>query len=63
MVKAITVLLEIIFVLCFIGLTLRFFGIDRVEDFTTVFYGVGAASFVLSMILRNNLKKKEHSVN
>ena len=59
--KTLTVLLEVIFVLCIVGLTLRFFGIERAEDLTTVFYAVGAVSFVLSMILRNSLKKREHS--
>lgn len=59
--KTLTVLLEVIFVLCIVGLTLRFFRIERAEDLTAVFYAVGAVSFVLSTIFRNSLKKREHS--
>lgn len=61
--KALTVLLEVIFLLCFVGAISRHFGIERVEDFTFVFYGVGAVCFISSTILRNYLKKKEQLAN
>lgn len=60
--KSLTVFFEIIFVLCFVGLTLRFFGIEKAKDLTAVFYIVGGFSFIISFILQKNLKKAS-SVN
>lgn len=61
--KVLIVLLEVIFVLCVAGALLRYFGIERLEDFTFILYGVGAVCFASSTILRNYLKKKEQLAN
>lgn len=54
--KTITVFFEVVFVLCILGLTLRFFGVEQAENLTPVFYAVGGTSFVISFILRNKVK-------
>lgn len=58
-VKKLTVFFEIIFVLSFIGLTLRFFGVEKVEDWGLIFYITGGSSFLISYLLRKSTKKKD----
>lgn len=54
--KTITVVLEVIFVLCILGLTLRLFGVEQAETLAPVFYVVGGVSLVISLILRSKVK-------
>lgn len=58
-VKKLTVFFEIIFVLSFVGLTLRFFGVEKAEDWSLIFYIAGGSSFLISYLLRKSTKKKD----
>ncbi|MFJ8070583.1 hypothetical protein ACIQZD_16745 [Peribacillus sp. NPDC096447] len=57
--KKLTVFFEIIFVLSFVGLTLRFFGVEKAEDWAIIFYITGGSSFLISYLLRQSTKNKD----
>ena len=57
--KKLIVFFEIIFVLCVIGLMLRFFGVEKAKDWGTIFYIIGGSSFLISYLLRKSTNKKD----